>query len=109
MGVGGVNSWGAKPGKRYMLPPHLAYRFAFVLQPFDSNEPPQTVVSRALDEVASESPSSVCPLPSGGGASHALTEQLTGHRPGWHRRAKAVGGRKRKRKGHREAHVQSKK
>lgn len=56
MGVGGVHSWGARPHKRFMHPPHERRRLSFVLLPFDASvcrgRPLAVIVSQALEEIA---------------------------------------------------------
>lgn len=63
MGVGGVHSWGARPSKRYLRPPHEPYRFVFVLQPLDGSESPSQAFEQALDEMTRQSSPNSCPLP----------------------------------------------
>jgi beta-galactosidase len=47
MGVGGDNSWGAKPHPEYMVPAQ-AHSYGFWLQPFSSDEENPSVLARRL-------------------------------------------------------------
>ncbi len=45
MGIGGDNSWGARPHEKYTLSPR-EYTYAFRLRPFDREDRPPSVLSR---------------------------------------------------------------